>query len=262
MNALASMVLIEVLSMTMNESAQARVASSQAGAIAITEAAAIERFNLQSRLDSYDYGAGARVASPDLRVEVIEGDLHVAGDLLLDGVEARLRVEKIRPRHADDRVATLLSSSVGLVVTGNLRVDGAIINASLNDGPFLLVLGETRARTLYAGGAEIRFEKRAHFQDAVVGNYNDGILRFVDGLTAPMLLNFDHDTGIRSGVRPPLFDDDADDGLDMQDGLSQLDPEIGVGSADEFDASEHLLPRIRRGQRLMHGILIGNDADD
>ncbi len=259
---LVSIFLIEIISMTTCETAQAKAPSGEMDPVAITEAAAIERFNLRIRLERYDYGVGVREVSPNHRVEVIEGDLHVAGDLLLDELAARLRVEKIRARSAGDRIATTLSGSVGLVVTGNLHVDGAIINASLDEGPFLLVLGETRARALYAGGAEIRFEKRAHFEDAVIGVYNDGILRFIDGLDAPMLLNFDHDTVVRGAVQPPFFDDDADDGLDMEDGLSLLDPEIVVGDASEFDASVQLLPRIRRGQRLIHGVAMSGDVDD
>ena len=93
----------------------------------------------------------------------------MTGDLLVDAPRARAQVEALVPRRPGDRPATTLPNAIGLIVTGRLTVDGAVINANLNGGPFLVVLGETHARAMFAGGAEFRFDRLASFDDAVVG---------------------------------------------------------------------------------------------
>lgn len=219
-----------------------------APAQSIPESEAIERFALRERLDTY--GAGARAADPAGRVEVVEGDLHVAGDLLLDDAYTRRRVEKLRARAPGDREA---SDVVGLVVTGALTVDGAIINANLNAGPFLLVLGTTRARAIFGGGAELRFDGRARVSDAVVGCYNDGSLRFAGGLEAPLVLSEDHMIDIvgsgPDGIGAPEVLDPFNDAIEPAVLERVLDPRHRIDPED-LDLEQSLLPAIRRGERI------------
>lgn len=215
--------------------------------VGISEAEAITRFDLRRRFDAY--GAANQQPQADLVVEVVNGDLTVTGDLLLDYPRARARMEALVPRRPGDRNGTTLPRAIGLVVTGNLTVGGAIINANINEGPFLLVLGTTRARAMFAGGAELRFEQRATFSDAVVGCYNDGTVHFPAGVDAPLVISEDHSFQMPS--RPTLYVDYFNGDGDLAALKSRLHPQIVVPDLEELDAQEQLLPRIRRGERIL-----------
>ncbi|MBX7187113.1 MAG: hypothetical protein K1Y01_18375 [Vicinamibacteria bacterium] len=213
----------------------------------IPEAEAVARFRLRDRLEAYR-SLGSKADFPG-SIEVIDGDLRVEGDLLVDGAAARRRVEALRPRAAGDRAATSVPGAVGLIVTGKLTVAGAIINANLNGGPFLYVLGATEARAMFAGGAEFRFDGLARFQDAVVGCYNDGFVRFAGGVEAPFVISEDHAFEIL-GARSPYADYFNDDG-DVELLKKRLHLDIVAPDVSELDAEEQLLPRIRRGQPII-----------
>jgi hypothetical protein len=214
----------------------------------LREAEAIERYALRERLDTY--GAGARQARPGTVVEVVQGDLHVPGDLLVDGPYALERVDAIRARAPGDRVAAAAHQAIGLVVTGALTVDGAIINADVNGGPFLLVLGETRARAIFSGGAEMVFAGYARVADAVVGCYNDGSVAFLSGLEAPLAISEDHEIKLLGQPAPELIDyfNGWGDAALLK---FRLDPAIEIDEVEELDAEQMLLPRIRRGERVL-----------
>jgi hypothetical protein len=214
----------------------------------LPEADAMSRFDLRERLQAY--GPGAQEARTDVIVEVVEGDLLVLGDLLVDYAAGRRQVEGIRPRADGDRNATTLKGATGLIVTGDLTVHGALVNANLNGGPFLLVLGKTQARALFAGGAEFAFEGRARFEDVVVGCYNDGYVAFRGGVEAPMVISEDHAFDIRGDGPPPFVDYFNGEG-DTEDLARRLDPEIECSDPTELDAENQLLPRIRLGLRVL-----------
>ena len=214
----------------------------------VREAEAIERFALRGRLDTY--GAGGRQARPNTVVEVVDGDLHVAGDLLVDGPYALERVAAIRARTPADRVVAEAHQAIGLIVTGALTVDGAIINADINGGPFLLVLGETRARAVFSGGAEMVFAGKARVADAVVGCYNDGSVAFLAGLEAPLAISEDHEIKLLGKPVPELIDYFNGWG-DAELLKFRLDPAIEVDEIEELDAERMLLPRIRRGEPVL-----------
>ncbi len=128
-------------------------------------AEANQQFKLTERMTYFDEKEKARV-------RVIEGDLTIDGDLLLDWEER--------------------FSSQGLVVTGDLTVTGAIVNANMNGGPFLLVGGKTRAHAIVGGGSQFIFEGDVHTDDIVLGHYNDGSMLFKANLKAPLVVRMDH----------------------------------------------------------------------
>jgi hypothetical protein len=142
--------------------------------------------------------------------------------------------------------------AVGLVVTGALTVAGAIINANLGDGPFLIVQGCTQARAIYAGGAEFRFEGKVRITDVVVGCYNDGYMRFTGGLEAPLVVSEKHAFDVR-GPSPPLFNP-IDGHADVASWAAFLDPRLDLAAGSGFDAvdiQDQLLPLIRNGSRIV-----------
>ncbi|WP_058833815.1 hypothetical protein [Luteimonas abyssi] len=144
---------------------------------------AVARYALGERMISLDPARAA--LDPGGAVRVVEGDLTIDGNLCLDW----------------DYWQTL-----GLVVTGDLQVNGAIVNAEMESGPFLFVGGRTRAGAIIAGGAEFLFEGDVQADDIVLGHYNDGVLTFGAALRAPAVVTMDHHLEIRGRLEGRRFD--------------------------------------------------------
>lgn len=89
----------------------------------------------------------------------IDGDLAISEDLDLDHLMEESEGE-----------------IVGIIVTGNLRVDGGIDNSEGDYGPFLIVKGRTVADHVIGGGSEIYLEKESVIYTLMIGHYNHGIL--------------------------------------------------------------------------------------
>lgn len=177
----------------------------------VAQAEAIKRFDLKQRLISY----GSQYFRPDdnATIRVIEGDLAIAGSLRLDWDNC---------------------TSHGLIVTGDLSVDGAIVNAGMNGGPFLLVGGKTRAYAVIGGGAELVFEGDTQVEEIVVGHYNDGILMFRKNLAAPAVVTMDHHLEIRGDLDGRWFD--VFDGDDVWSTFLDTDqPALAVMQEDDWE---------------------------
>lgn len=80
----------------------------------------------------------------------------------------------------------------GLLVTGSLRISGALVNASPDSGATLIVLGDLTARQASCGGAFIQIGGDAHIEDVVYAHGNDGELHIGGRLFAKALVNNDH----------------------------------------------------------------------
>jgi hypothetical protein len=85
----------------------------------------------------------------------------------------------------------------GLIVIGNLTVNGSIINASSDRGAFLYVSGNVCAGNLVAGGGFMQIDGNACVRGVVYGHYNDGQLSIRGDLACPVLINTDHDVHFR-----------------------------------------------------------------
>lgn len=98
---------------------------------------ALQQFpELEHRWHSYN--------SIDDEVIVFEGDTLLTHDLILDFA-------------ADSWPASEQGNEVlGLIVTGDLVVDGAILNYDIDCSPFLIVQGNLRARTIDKGSSMSR----------------------------------------------------------------------------------------------------------
>jgi hypothetical protein len=169
------------------------------------------------------------------KVRVVEGDLAIDGALLSDWKQGH--------------------GAAGLIVTGALSVNGPIINASRNGGPFLVVAGKTRAKAIVAGGAEFLFVGDAEVEEIVVGEYNDGILRFLGALKVPVAVTNDHHFEV-GGKFDGRWLDPFDEGHAW---ASVLHADIAVSKDEDgnedFDVVDQLLPRIRSGQPVLRSDL-------
>jgi|GEM_PF-5704313 len=186
---------------------------------------AAERFNLKNRLVEFDEH-GKR------SVRVVEGDLRIDGNLLLDWEEG--------------------FGSQGLVVTGELAVNGSIINAEGDYGPFLLVGGRTRAHAIVGGGSQLFFEGDVQVAEIVIGHYNHGSLVFKSNLTAPVVVSMDHHLEVRGKLDGRWFDDCPSWAffLDMRrPGLSDM-------QKDEWEGLQNgLIPLLKNRQSVLRADL-------
>lgn len=204
----------------------------------------------------------------DSLVLVHDGDLHLPGPLSLDWDQdkddfARFATDIAEAHGLDWPDDKRLSS---FVVNGALRVDGAVLNANSNDGAHLVVLGALHATSVVGGGAYLVMRGPATVTDAVYGHYNDGSLVFSSSLSAPLLLNHDHDLRLdgKHSVQVLFSSHDVDgwivdgESVDFEDEdedededdalppavLDRLHPDIG----DAVDLVEFLLA----GKPVMH----------
>lgn len=162
-------------------------------------------------------------------LRVIEGDLHIEGDLDLE-------TEDIPYSH-------------GLLVTGNLNVTGCILNTSSDTGAFLLCFGDLKAHAVIGGGSEIVIEGNAFVEELVLGHYNDGILAFKKDLSCPLVISDDHDLTIRGKLHGKRVDSSTCQGALWEGHLVE---EISIpNDPDEdrtdigFEWKEVLLPRLK-----------------
>jgi hypothetical protein len=81
----------------------------------------------------------------------------------------------------------------GIIITGNLTVHGSIINSNMNDGPFLLVMGNVAAHNLVAGGGHMQVNGSAAIRGVSYGHYNDGSIHINGDLSTAVFINEDHD---------------------------------------------------------------------
>lgn len=149
----------------------------------MTEPEAVRKFDLAKRLDMFKFLA--EPLDPRNVVLVHDGDLHVRGSLDLDGGMLRCPNDD-QPR-------------CGLVVTGNLTLDTSLLNAPDTAwGVFLVVLGDTRAWAIHAGGAEIVLLGKVYLEDAAVASGVKGSLA-MGSLDAPVLIKYEHWVKLEAG---------------------------------------------------------------
>ncbi len=217
----------------------------------LTENDAVSRFNMRKLLDSYgtkkpsEYGKG--------KVKIYEGNLQIEGPLFMDFEKGMWKDS----RHE------------GMIVTGNLDVSGNILNTNISYGPFLLVLGNVSANNIVSGGGEFHIVGNCNVNDAIVGVYNDGMLKIDGAVKARLVINDDHaiDLGKYSG---PAFDPKRSvrsryEGKWWGSQLAKLSKylvkeiklttdTVGFGDDTEFESvevEEQLIPRLEKGLPIL-----------
>lgn len=89
-----------------------------------------------------------------------------------------------------------LKNHDGIIVMGDLKVNGNVDNSEGDYGATLIVCKDTYADNLIAGGAIIDLMGNAYIKYLSLAHYNHGILR-VGKIHCPLLIDNDHATGIK-----------------------------------------------------------------
>ncbi|TYP73337.1 hypothetical protein [Paenibacillus methanolicus] len=185
-------------------------------------------FSLPSYLDDYYF-------DPENRFLVSNGPLVLNRHLPLDWEELeRLAPEGDRDIH-------------GLVVLGDLTIEGNVLNTNMDSGPLLLVQGNVIARNILAGGSEIFINGDAHIREAVYGYYNHGSIEIAGTLHAGLIVMDDHMYNIKidsTKVPAQYLDADFSDGSDDLKALSTI-------LRQEIDSLEGLRNLILEGDDIL-----------
>ncbi|HEX6099653.1 MAG TPA: DUF4116 domain-containing protein [Thermoanaerobaculia bacterium] len=201
------------------------------GGITLPEREAVERFRLRERLQRYHDRAPERMTR---HVCVVEGDYRYQGNLELD-------LERF--------------DHLGLIVDGNLEVDGSVLVTWNLGGPFLHVSGNLRAKNVVAGDGEIHVEGDADIDGLLLGIGNDGHLS-IDGATrAALIIREDHSMDMKT-ASPYWYDRAWPSGMPLSEYLHRDVPVERNDDGFEVADSELLIERIRAGQPVVR------DADD
>lgn len=155
-------------------------------------------FNLITGRDALDHHAidegSAGLLDRDYlvnqRVLVCEGDWTLPETLHLDWA-ADWGSREWLARFGIDEAADA-NGVAGILVLGDLVIDGALINADIDSGPFLVVQGNLTARAVASGGASIIVRGSANVAECVVGTYNHGGLNIGQRLRTTLFIRDDH----------------------------------------------------------------------
>jgi ankyrin repeat protein len=106
----------------------------------------------------------------------VAGDLAITGDLSMDW----------------DADPWRGSNVCGLVVEGDLAVEGSLTNLDYGSGPVLLVLGGVTADRIVQGGASWMIRDDVRVRRTFFGVYNDGYVWIGGNLEADAVIDYDH----------------------------------------------------------------------
>jgi hypothetical protein len=187
---------------------------------------------------------------------VADGDLTIDGDLRLDYNDNDWVTDAIDWRKklhiADDENLKNNYGIRGVIVTGNLTVNGSIVNSNMNDGPFLLVMGNVAAHNVVAGGAHMVIKGNADVRDVAYGHYNDGSIQINGDLSAPIFISEDHSFGFNSLKNNQFKYNDYDDELPEDDnGDPKIPKKLRALLDDDIKDWDDLTSRLRSGEHVL-----------
>jgi hypothetical protein len=184
-----------------------------------------DRFNLyeeQNPSDVYkswisiDFNA---VTSNDSNFIVYNGDASIKGDFSLDIEDGELgewEADKACQKwcEAFGLKADLKDTHiVGVIVDGNLNIDGSLFNFDDEQGALLFVTGNLAAKNIRAGGSLIHIVGNANIEECVYSCYNDGAMRIYGDLTTTVYINDEHMTAVSGKLTAPYRADSDENGV-------------------------------------------------
>jgi hypothetical protein len=140
----------------------------------------------------------------------------------------------------------------GVIITGNLTVNGSIVNSDMNGGPFLLMTGNVAAHNLVAGGAHMVIKGNANVRDVAYGHYNDGSIQINGDLSAPIFINEDHDFGFNALKNNQFkYDFNNDDLGEDDDGNPKIPKKLRALLDDDIKDWADLTSSLKSGEHVL-----------
>ncbi|MEO8797457.1 MAG: leucine-rich repeat domain-containing protein, partial [Polyangiaceae bacterium] len=154
--------------------------------------------------------------SPDDRVLVLSSDVLVPHTLWIDYRQGLMRCSE-----GENPVA-------GILVRGNLTIEGALLNWEDDYGPFLQVEGTLTTRTMATGGSQI-YVGGDLVTEELVGAYNHGAVKVGGNLTARVIAT-EHLVEAKGAVNAHRYDGWASKVYEIRNGIiDEANPFEGSG---------------------------------
>lgn len=103
----------------------------------------------------------------------------------------------------------------GIIVLGDLGVNGSVLNTCPDGGPSLLIDGNLSANNLLSGGAIISINGKGYIPGCTYGHYNHGELNIEESLSTTLYIQEDHYMNVtknKAKVMFSTFDDCLEEG--------------------------------------------------
>lgn len=142
-----------------------------------------------------------------------ESDVNFEGDFYLDLYEDK---EK-------KWLAKLLNLSAkkieeirieGIFINGNLSVNGSVINAEGDYGPYVFISGSVNCQSLLLGGANVEIKGNIRTKEVVMTYYNHGSFNCSGLIDSPVFIVTDHNTTFAERKNDLFYYSDRDDDVD------------------------------------------------
>ncbi len=116
-------------------------------------------------------------------------------------------LESLRLDHSQTPWETLVSAElVGIVVDGDLTIDGNLINGEQDFGPGLIVLGDMKAHNIAIAGAPLFVQNSLNVTEVFHGYYNHGSLIVRGGLRAKVFFASEYFGRVLGAIDVQLVD--------------------------------------------------------
>jgi hypothetical protein len=236
----------------------------------INENIATEKYQLKKQLSAIFEGWNNENNLKNYCFLVTDGDLTINGDLRLDYDGDTWATDSLAWRKllniADDENLKNNYGIRGVIISGNLTVNGSIINSNMSDGPFLLVMGNVSAHNLVAGGAYFQINGNANIRGVVYGHYNDGSICIDGDLSAEVLINDDHSFSYGALKNMQFWCDsmrsDSTESLYDSDGLYAIPKKLRALLGDDILAWEDILASLCNGDEVLKSTAAKSSVKD
>lgn len=123
------------------------------------------------------YKSKLKIHDLECPVRLYKGNVKFEGSIVLDTVE-----------------------EYGIIVDGDLEVTEHLVQGEMDFGPFLAVLGNLKAKSVYSAGSEIFIEKNLIVSETVISYYNHGTQHVLGNLKAKFLIADDHEVVVSGKI--------------------------------------------------------------
>lgn len=191
----------------------------------ISEKEAVERFQLNQYINGlYDDGG---------KYMVYDGD--VTFDSMLDTYKFCIAAK-------DD--------IYGIIVDGNLTVNGVLFQPDIDNGEHLLVTGNVQVKSINKGGGEFYVKGDLLAEQTIYGYYNHGELTVEGRTQATAIFADDHSFTFKGGVSGTIVGDHEIEGIDGgYSDITVLRPELV--KEKEYADSDKVGKYINKGQHIL-----------
>ena len=146
--------------------------------------------------------------------------------------------------------AALKQDIYGIIVDGNLTVNGVLFQPDMDNGEHLLVTGNVQVKSINKGGAEFYIKGNLTAEQTIYGYYNHGQLTVEGRTQAVAIFADDHTFKFTGGVSGTIIGDHEIEGVDGgYSGITVLRRELV--KEEEYADSDKVCDYINKGQHIL-----------